>query len=205
MGSLSGTGGGDHAGQRHADGAPEHHHQLPRRHLGQRRADQGRPRHADPRRHQRLYRRSPRSITACWRSAMPITPRPASLGPVTIGSEGKLAGPWHHRRRCRQYRRRRALARRQHRHADRRRRLHARARPAGCVIEVSPTAASQLKVLGNASLAGNLALVYEPGVYSRRQLRHPECRQHHRHLRQRHRPDARRGFNQSAHLFARPM
>ena len=33
-------------------------------------------------------------------------------------------------------------------------------------IEVSPTAASQLKVLGNASLAGNLALIYQPGVYS---------------------------------------
>ena len=31
-------------------------------------------------------------------------------------------------------------------------------------IEVSPTAASQLKVLGNASLDGNLALIYEPGV-----------------------------------------
>ena len=36
----------------------------------------------------------------------------------------QAAGPWHHRRRCRQYRRRRALARRQHRHADPRRRLH---------------------------------------------------------------------------------
>ena len=71
-------------------------------------------------------------------------------------------------------------------------------------IEVSPTAASQLKVLGNASLAGNLALVYEPGVYSRRQLRHPECRQHHRHLRHRHRPDP-GGLHPVRHLFARPM
>jgi fibronectin-binding autotransporter adhesin len=34
------------------------------------------------------------------------------------------------------------------------------------LIEVSPTAASQLHVLGNASLDGTLALVYEPGVYS---------------------------------------
>jgi fibronectin-binding autotransporter adhesin len=34
------------------------------------------------------------------------------------------------------------------------------------LIEVSPTAASQLKVLGNARLDGNLGLVYEPGVYS---------------------------------------
>ena len=59
-------------------------------------------------------------------------------------------------------------------------------------IEVSPTAASQLKVLGNASLDGNLLLVYEPGVYSRRQLRHRECRQHHRHLRHRHRARPRR-------------
>ncbi len=33
-------------------------------------------------------------------------------------------------------------------------------------IEVSPNAASQLKVLGNASLDGNLFLVYQPGVYS---------------------------------------
>jgi fibronectin-binding autotransporter adhesin len=33
------------------------------------------------------------------------------------------------------------------------------------VIEVSPTAASQLHVLGSASLAGNLDMVYEPGVY----------------------------------------
>ena len=33
-------------------------------------------------------------------------------------------------------------------------------------IEVSPTAASQLQVLGNASLAGDLALIYEPGVYA---------------------------------------
>ena len=33
-------------------------------------------------------------------------------------------------------------------------------------IEVSPTAASQLRVLGNASLDGNLLLVYQPGVYS---------------------------------------
>ena len=34
------------------------------------------------------------------------------------------------------------------------------------VIEVSPTAASQLHVLGNASLAGTLDMVYEPGIYS---------------------------------------
>jgi fibronectin-binding autotransporter adhesin len=34
------------------------------------------------------------------------------------------------------------------------------------LIQVSPTAASQLHVVGNASLDGTLALVYEPGVYS---------------------------------------
>ena len=33
-------------------------------------------------------------------------------------------------------------------------------------IEVSPTAASKLNVTGTASLAGTLALVYDPGVYS---------------------------------------
>jgi fibronectin-binding autotransporter adhesin len=34
-------------------------------------------------------------------------------------------------------------------------------------IEVSPTAASKLNVSGSASLAGTLALVYDPGVYSK--------------------------------------
>lgn len=34
-------------------------------------------------------------------------------------------------------------------------------------IEVSPTAASKLNVTGTASLAGTLALVYDPGVYSK--------------------------------------
>ncbi len=68
----------DHAGQRIAHREPEHHHQLPRQHLGQRRPDQGRRRHADPRRRPTTIPASPRSITARWRSAMPITRRPAS-------------------------------------------------------------------------------------------------------------------------------
>jgi len=35
-------------------------------------------------------------------------------------------------------------------------------------IEVSPTAASLLKVTGAASLAGSMALVYDPGTYTAR-------------------------------------
>ncbi len=42
VGSLSGTGGAITLGNGTLTVQPEHHHQLPRRHLGQRRADQGR-------------------------------------------------------------------------------------------------------------------------------------------------------------------
>lgn len=46
---------------------------------------------------------------------------------------------------------------------------YAQARTAALSIEVSPTAASQLKVNGNATLNGVLAIAYDPGTYSAKQ------------------------------------
>ena len=162
----------------------------------------GGARHADPRRHQRLYRHSPRSMTACWRSAMPITPMPAS----------------------------RARSRSARRASSRAMAPSAAMSPILAGGVVSPGGSiGTLTVGGNYTprpdqpaadrgLAdGGLAAQgpgqcqprrqSAPGLRARRlqrcQLRHPECRQHHRHLRHRHRPGP-GGLHPVGDLFARP-
>ena len=66
--------------------------------------------------------------------------------------------------------------------------------PAGTLaIEVSPSAASQLKVGGAANLAGTLVLVFDPGIYSAALVQDRDRVERQRHLRQRRSPTTRAG------------